>query len=123
MKTRTILLFLNLSFATVCFAASVWEKLSYKPKEGFVPDERTAAAITVAVWTPIYGEKQIASGKPYAAILKEGIWTVEGSSPKGWVGGVAIAEIAQSDGRIIAVVARKMKKANLEGRPAATANV
>ena len=104
MKARSIALCLGLSLVTVCFAASAWEKLSYKPKEGFVPDERTAIAIAVAVWTPIYGEKQIAGEKPYVATLKDGIWTVEGSLPKGWTGGVAIAEIAQSDGRIIAVV-------------------
>lgn len=107
MKARAILLCVGLSLATVCFAASAWEKLSYKPKGGFVPDERTAIAIAVAVWTPIYGEKEIADQKPYKASLKDGIWTIEGSLPKDTLGGVAIAEISKADGRIIAVVHEK----------------
>jgi hypothetical protein len=104
MKARSIAVGLSLALVTACFAASAWEKLSYKPKEGFVPDERTAIAIAVAVWTPIYGEKQIADEKPYRAALKDGVWTVEGSLPKGALGGVAIAEISKADGRIIAVI-------------------
>jgi hypothetical protein len=107
MKARSIALCIGLSLVTACFAASVWEKLSYKPKEGFVPDERTAIAIAVAVWTPIYGEKQIAGEKPYTATLKDGIWTVQGSVPKGWTGGAAIAEISKADGRVIAVIHEK----------------
>ena len=104
MRTCLTLVCASLAMASVCIAASAWEKLSFKPKDGFVPDERTAIAIAVAVWSPIYGEKQIASEKPYKASLKDGIWTVEGSLPKGMLGGVAIAEIAKSDGRIIAVI-------------------
>ncbi len=104
MKARAITICACLAAVSACIAASAWEKLSYKPKNGFVPDERTAIAIAVAVWTPIYGEKQIAGEKPYKARLKDGIWTVEGSLPEGFLGGVAIAEIAKEDGRIIAVI-------------------
>nr|WP_229426294.1 NTF2 fold immunity protein [Pseudoduganella violacea] len=68
-----------------------------------VPDAATAISIAVAVWNPIYGEKQIASEKPYNAILKGGLWTVTGSVPGGWVGGVATAVISKQDGRIIKV--------------------
>jgi len=45
-----------------------------KPKAGFVPDEKTAIAIAVAVWTPIYGEKNIQKEKPFKAVLKDGVW-------------------------------------------------
>jgi hypothetical protein len=77
-------------------------KHNYKPKEGYVPDEKTAIRIAVAVWIPIYGEKRIEGEKPYQARLNSGIWTVEGSLPEGEnvLGGVAIAEIAKDDGRI-----------------------
>ncbi|MDP3732228.1 MAG: NTF2 fold immunity protein [Candidatus Omnitrophota bacterium] len=79
------------------------EKHNYKPKEGYVPDEETAIKIAVAVWTPIYGKEEIESEKPYKATLKDGIWYVIGSLPKGWKGGVAEAEISKDDGCIIRI--------------------
>jgi hypothetical protein len=79
-------------------------KHNYKPKEGYVPDEKTAIRIAVAVWIPIYGEKDIEKERPYQAKLDKGIWTVEGSLPEGWTkGGVAVAEIAKDDGCILRV--------------------
>jgi hypothetical protein len=69
-----------------------------------VPDAKTAIRIAVAVWEPIYGEEQIAGEKPYTARLStNGVWIVEGTLPKGYVGGVAIAEIAKEDGKILRV--------------------
>ena len=76
---------------------------SYVPPGGFVPDEKTAIRIAVAVWSPIYGEEKIQTEKPFVGTLKNGVWTVHGSLPKGWLGGVAIAEISKSDGRILRV--------------------
>lgn len=85
------------------FAAEI-TKHNYKPKDGYVPDAKTAIKIAVAVWEPIYGAKNIAEEKPYRSQLgTNGIWTVEGSLPKGSAGGVAIAEIAKDDGRILRV--------------------
>jgi len=78
-------------------------KHNYKPKEGYVPDEKTAIRIAVAVWIPIYGEKQIEKEKPYQAKLDKGVWIVEGSLPEGMTGGVAIAEITKGDGCILRV--------------------
>ena len=76
---------------------------SYRPAQGLVPDAKTAIAIAVAVWSPIYGDRQIASEKPYVARLTDGKWTVTGSLPKGWLGGTAIAVISKSDGQILRV--------------------
>ena len=76
---------------------------NYKPPQGYVPDAETAIRIALAVWEPIYGRKQIDSEKPYRATLKNGVWTVEGSLPPGWFGGVAIAEISASDGTILRI--------------------
>ena len=76
---------------------------NFKPKDGYVSDAKTAIKIAVAVWEPIYGEQQIAGEKPYQAHLTNGIWTVEGSLPKGSLGGVAVAEIAKDDGKILRV--------------------
>lgn len=77
----------------------------YVPAEGFVPDAKTAIRIAVAVWSPIYGEKDIQAEKPFQAKLNRGIWTVTGSSPRGFrVGGVAEAEISKKDGRVLMVI-------------------
>ena len=76
---------------------------NYKPSQGYVPNAETAIRIALAVWEPIYGKKQIDSEKPYRATLRDGVWTVEGSLPPGWRGGVAIAEISARDGTILRV--------------------
>ncbi len=77
---------------------------NYKPAAGYVPDAETAKVIAVAVWTSIYGAKSIQSEKPCQARLQNGVWTVEGSLPKGWNSGVALAEIDKQDGRILRVI-------------------
>ena len=79
---------------------------SAKPKEGFVPDAQTAIRIAEAVWIPIYGEAHIESERPFTATLSNGVWTVQGSLPPDpdIRGGVALAEIAKDDGRILRVI-------------------
>ena len=42
--------------------------------------------------------------KSYRATLADGIWTVEGSLPKGRKGSVALARISKKDGRILRVI-------------------
>jgi hypothetical protein len=82
---------------------------SYVPPDGFVPDSITAVRIAVAVWTPIVGARAIEAERPYVAMLKDNVWFVRSSLPKpshkgsGVSGGVAEAEIAKSDGRILRV--------------------
>jgi NTF2 fold immunity protein len=95
--------------STIVLLAADLGKENYKPKEGYVPDEKTAIRIAVAVWIPIYGEKQIEEEKPYHATLSNGVWYVMGSLPKPTpryvvAGGVAVAEIAKDDGRILRVI-------------------
>ena len=74
----------------------------WAPPNGFVPNEATAIRIAVAVWEPIYGVAQIAAQKPYRVRLEKGVWIVEGTLHSE-VGGVAIAEISKSDGRVLRV--------------------
>ena len=71
------------------------------PSEGLVPDEQTAISIAVAVWSPIYGQDNIAKQKPYQVFLVDGYWVVSGSLPKRMVGGTAKIVISREDGRII----------------------
>ena len=78
-------------------------KHTYKPDAGYVPNAQTAIKIAVAVWEPIYGEKEIAKEKPYFATLANGIWTVEGTLHGADFGGVAVAEISKDDARVLRV--------------------
>ena len=84
---KTILLVVFCIVAVSVILASASQKHSYVPPKGFVPDEKTAIRIAEAVWSPIYGEEEIRREKPFVASLKSGVWTVQGSLPKGWVGG------------------------------------
>jgi len=75
-----------------------------RPKDGFVPDQKTAIKIAEAVLSPIYGEKQILSERPFIASLKDGVWTVGGTLPSGWEGGVAEIKIDKQSGAIISYI-------------------
>src|SRR6266850_2616183 len=100
-KTTSFVVFCILAVSAILASAS--QEHSDVPSKGFVPDEKTAIRIAEAVLSPIYGEDKIRNEKPFVASLKRGVWTVQGSLPKGWAGGVAIAEISKSDGRILRV--------------------
>jgi hypothetical protein len=76
-----------------------------------VPDEATAAQIAEKALTRIYGRKVIESERPFTATLTNGIWHVVGSVNCGHqpgteasvpcAGGAAMADIKQSNGRIL----------------------
>lgn len=76
---------------------------SGKPASGFVPDEKTAIRIALAVWEPIYGGERIGEKAPFHARLVDGVWRVEGTLPPEHLGGVPTADIAKEDGRILRV--------------------
>ena len=104
MHKKTVFIVGFMALAALAALAGETGGHNYQPKEGYVPDARTAIRIAVAVWEPIYGAKLIAGEKPYHARLgTNGIWTVQGSLPTGINGGVAVAEIAKDDGRILRV--------------------
>jgi hypothetical protein len=52
-------LLLLLAFLTVSAQAYAQSGAGYVPKDGFVPDAKTAIAIAEAVLKPIYGAEQI----------------------------------------------------------------
>jgi hypothetical protein len=98
----------RLSFAAtlaplVAFGAPQAPSHSYMPAVGFVPDSATAVAIAVAIWTPIYGAREISAERPYVAHLRGDVWTVTGTLPRKVPGGVAVAEISKRDARILRV--------------------
>lgn len=79
------------------------EKHNVKPAAGYVPDETVAIAIAEAVLTPIYGREKIRLERPFTAVSRGDVWIVQGSPKKKSYGGVAVAEIARSDGHIVRV--------------------
>jgi len=95
----------------VCFAIAGCETQrphNYSPPAGYVPDAATAIRIAEAIWTPIYGEHQLRSERPFHADLRGAVWYVYGSLPRakpGWesIGGTAEAEIDRRTGKILRI--------------------
>ena len=101
-----------LCFSTsICHADVVLKQTDsmrgYFPKEGFVPNSRTAIAIAIAVLVPIYGEEEIREKFPFVATLNSEKWIVKGSLPKNAVGGVPEVHISKLTGEIIKVSSGK----------------
>jgi hypothetical protein len=78
----------------------------YVPKNGFVPDEKTAIAVAEAVLIPVYGQKQIESEEPFSTRLDGDTWSVHGSLPNGpnVTGGVAEVQISKSRGCVLHMI-------------------
>jgi hypothetical protein len=76
---------------------------NYIPKDGYVPDAKTAIGIADAVLSAIYGADNIQREKPLVAGLTDGVWTVKGTLSKGMSGGTALIEIVKTDGKILRV--------------------
>ena len=60
---------------------------SYVPVAGFVPDDKTAIRIAVAILRPIYGDKVVLAQKPFVATLTDDTWTITGTLPRDAKGG------------------------------------
>jgi len=76
----------------------------YKLERGYVPDEKTAIAIAVSVWKPIYGDSSIEMQAPYFAYLVDDLWIVTGSLPKWTKGGTAKAIIDKNNGKVLHIM-------------------
>ena len=76
-----------------------------------VPDSARAVGIAVEALAKIYGQRKIVSERPFTASLSGGIWHVYGTlycgkddlttGPGKCIGGVATADIRQSDGKVL----------------------
>lgn len=83
---------------------SIEKSPSFVPKDGFVPNEATAVKIAEAILVPIYGERLIASERPFKATLKDSVWTVIGTLPPQFLGGTAIVKLSKQDGRVLYLI-------------------
>lgn len=75
----------------------------FVPKEGFVPDEKTAVRVAEAILFGIYGDDKIAAERPFTANLKDGVWTVEGHLSEGTDGGVARIKMSKRTAEVLFV--------------------
>jgi hypothetical protein len=76
-----------------------------------VLDEATAVQIAEKALARVYGKKKVASERPFTATLRNGIWYVGGTLyckdehgkriVGACIGGVAMADVRQSDGRVL----------------------
>ena len=73
----------------------------WMPAEGVVPDTTTAERIAEVIFVRFYGAEEIDREKPFRTSMKDGVWIVEGSLPRGMLGGVAEIHISKTDGRIL----------------------
>ena len=96
MKLRLAITVLLLSSAALAQAP--------RPKGGFIPNEQTAIRVAEAVLSPIYGEQQIMSERPFHAKLHGDVWTVEGSLATGVDGGVATIHLDKKTGAVISYI-------------------
>ena len=83
-----------LVIVSLCVARAQAQSPSYRPRVGFVPDEKPAVRVAEAVLSAIYGEEQMQSERPLSAHLQGGVWTVTGSLPESPDGGVAEMKIS-----------------------------
>jgi hypothetical protein len=101
-KPRRLLVLFFLLIA-LCGGFTKMSAQSFRPKDGFVPNEKAAVRIAEAVLSPIYGDEKIVSERPFSAKLKGDVWTVTGSLPGGMAGGVAEVRISKRTGEILDV--------------------
>ncbi|MGH9698648.1 MAG: NTF2 fold immunity protein [Candidatus Acidiferrales bacterium] len=94
-------LFLALAFLMIGMVTHPMPQ-SFKPKDGFVSDEKTAIAVARAILNGVYGEKQISAEEPLSASLRGETWTVKGT-PHMPNGGVAEIEISKETGKVLRV--------------------
>lgn len=75
---------------------------SFRPKEGFVPTAETAVKVGEAVLMPVYGEKKILDERPFKAMLRGDVWTVQGTlACAPCPGGTAVVKISKTSGQIL----------------------
>ena len=57
-------------------------KVGIVPRDGFVPDEKTAIKIAEAVIAPVFGEQTLEEKRPFTAKLVGSDWVVKSAVPK-----------------------------------------
>lgn len=98
---------LALNFTEVAHAADKRCAASvdrFQPKGGVVRDAKTAEAVALAYLTPVYGEAKIRREMPLRATVSNEVWTVNGTLPRGSLGGTAQILICQRNGTVLSII-------------------
>ena len=74
------------------------------PAGGFVNTKDVAVGIAQIILKSIFPASEIEQSAPYTATLKDGVWIVQGTLPKGYRGGVQEVWIDKKTGEIIRVI-------------------
>lgn len=88
-----------LCFALLYQAAAA--DVLYIPKDGLVPNSKIAIQIADAILVGVFGENTIKSERPLNAELRDNVWIISGTMPKGRMGGVAYIYIAKRDAKVL----------------------
>jgi hypothetical protein len=100
-----------LGIALLRFATLPLHAQAAAPKNGYVPDEKTAIKIAEAVLAPIEGsDEAVKNDGPYTAILHGNTWSVAGKQHPGPPGspympvGAIVVSIDKTTGEIIGII-------------------
>jgi hypothetical protein len=72
-----------------------------EPEGGVVSSVGVAEDVAFRYLSAIYPDDRHI--RPMRASLRNGVWTVNGTLPKDWIGGVAGIELCQSNGRVLTI--------------------
>jgi hypothetical protein len=100
-----------LALVTLALGQSHQTSAPKGPANGYVPNATTAVKIAEAVLIPVFGEKQIASERPFHARLEGDVWAVDRTlycsnrkvetTTNLCFGGAAAVKLSKSDARIL----------------------
>jgi hypothetical protein len=79
--------------------ATKWGK-SFRPSNGYVPDQKTAIQVAKAILISVYGEVTVKNEEPFTASLEGTIWTVKGAV-RPYPSGNAEIKLSKNDGAVL----------------------
>ena len=79
--------------------ATKWGQ-SYRPTNGYLPDEKTAIQVAKAILISVYGEVTVKNEEPFTASLEGNIWTVKGAV-RPYPSGNAEVKLSKTDGAVL----------------------
>ena len=79
--------------------ATKWGR-SYRPSNGFLPDQKTAIQVVKVILIPVYGEDEVKNEEPFTASLKGDIWTVK-SAVRFYPSGNTEVKLSKIDGAVL----------------------
>jgi hypothetical protein len=79
--------------------ATKWGQ-SYRPSNGYVPDQKTAIQVAKAILISVYGEVTVKNEETFTASLAGNIWTVKGAV-RPYPSGNAEVKLSKTDGAVL----------------------